>query len=53
MRILDRAENIGKNRNAHGTNTFSSNNNIFNLRNGNGFSVKEVIDTCEKSLNVN
>jgi len=26
-------------------------NNIFNLGNGNGFSVKEVIDTCEKVTN--
>jgi len=31
-----------------GSNNISSNNNIFNLGNGNGFSVKEVIDTCEK-----
>lgn len=45
-------ENYNKsNRDSNQNNSVSSENNIFNLGNGNGFSVKEVIDTCEKVTN--
>ena len=41
-------KNQDKHEDNSGKNKFSNKNNIFNLGNGNGFSVKEVIDTCEK-----
>ena len=44
-------ENYGTDSNINKKNKTSNKKNIFNLGNGNGFSVQEVIDTCEKITN--
>jgi len=44
---LDTSNNIDNN------DSFNSRENVYNLGNGNGFSVKEVIDVCEKITNSN
>lgn len=49
----NQTENHTKNKNSHinKKNKVINKSNIFNLGNGNGFSVKEVINTCEKITN--